>query len=83
MYVGAKDGASNVPFDPGFTETTFPPILKTLVSRRNQALGRLIVWAHDTPADELVLLANDADLGVRLAVARRGLNSVRRLHHPY
>ena len=61
----------------------FPPILKTLVSAPEPGLRRLIAWDHDTPADELVLLANGADLGVRLAVARRGLNSVRRLHHPY
>src|SRR5687767_124545 len=71
VHIGAHDGTPNVPFDPGRTGMSFPSILHTLVSAPEPVLRRLIACDHDTPAGELVLLANDANLTVRLAVARR------------
>ena len=71
MYIGAKDGTPNVPVDSGHTGMSFPSILATLVSAPESVLRRLIACDRDTPASELILLANDANLTVRLAVARR------------
>lgn len=50
---------------------SFPSIFNTLVSAPEPVLRRMMACDDDTPAGELVLLANDADLTVRLAVARQ------------
>lgn len=71
MHACAKDGTPNVPVEPGLTGMSFPSILATLVSAPESVLRRLIACDRDTPASELILLANDANLTVRLAVARR------------